>query len=222
MAVPGQRKPNAAMIKQKKASQKKQAMWGQIKLGSFEASFPQPRLPRILGSDRDLPSTNSVYPHIRLDVPMHQKIVNIVAGACAGVVPLDLTSINNWSRFQNLFREYAIVGARLEVRLNNVSTTAGIVTAFIDEQTSTPPTNQDALNRPRLDMLCGPLFVPRAYRLSWMPRDILDLDYTNVATTFTPAWLKVFTNVADLNTNAATTGQVIVTGTLALEFRGYL
>jgi len=211
------------MQKQKKKATKKAGPWGQIQLGGFRAEFPQPRIPRLLGSDRDLTNRNSVYPTVLLDVPITPQSGNIVAGAIASSVALDTTIIPAWAtRFQTLFREYAICGASLEIRLNNVSTTSGLVLAWMEESSSAAPVFADGVDKPRVDMTCGPLFVPRAYHIKWSPRDILDLDYSAVSTNFTPAWLKVFCNVANTFTAAGTTGQVLITGTLALTFRGYV
>lgn len=200
-----------------------QAPWGQITLGGFKAQFPRPRLPLRLGADSSLPQALSVYPQVNLDVPIIQQNLAIVAGVCASSVALDTTVIQDWAtRFAAVFREYAIVGARLELRMNNVAVTSGMAAAFLDEQSAAAPTPSNALNRPRLDMIVGPLFVPRAYRLDWTPRDILDLDYVAVGTNFTPVWLKVITDNGNFGTQNTTTGSIIVTGSLALSFRGYV
>lgn len=176
----------------------------------------------MLGSDRDLTVGNAVYPYVLLDVPIGPQAAAIAAGALAASVALDTALIPGWAtRFASLFREYAIVGASIEVRLNNVATTSGLVAAFLDEQSSAAPVAADMQDRPKLDMTCGPLFVPRAYRIKWKPRDLLDLDFVATGTNFTPVWLKLFASVANTYTNAATTGQVLVTGTLAFVFRGY-
>jgi len=197
--------------------------WGNIVLGGFKASFPQPRLPWRLGADSSLPQALSVYPTVNLDVPMIPINTAIVAGATALVSPIDLTQVFNFAaRFATLFREYAIVGARLEIRPQNISPAGGLIAAFLDEQSSAAPTGPNAVNRPRLDMTAGPLTVPRAYHLDWKPRDLLDLDYVSTATTFTPVWLKIYTDSANFFTPAAMTGQVLITGTIAFQFRGYV
>jgi len=197
--------------------------WGNIVLGGFKASFPQPRLPWRLGADTQLPQALSVYPNLALDVPIIPALATIAAGATALSLPLDLTQVFNFAlRFATLFREYAIVGARLEIRPQNVSPAGGIIAAFLDEQSAAAPTGPDAVNRPRLDMTAAPLTVPKAYHIDWKPRDILDLDYVSTATTFTPVWLKIYTDTANFFAPAAMTGQVIVTGTLAFQFRGYV
>jgi hypothetical protein len=214
------------MQKQKKSKAAKQAAntpWGQIRLGSFKAEFPQPRIPRLLGSASSLGQGGSVYPHVKLDVPITPQAAVLVAGAAAVAVPLDLTIINLFAtRFGGLFREYAIVGANLEVRPNNTINGAGFANVYIDEATGAAPTANEALDRPRLDVLFTQQFTKGAYMLQWSPRDLLDLDYTATGTTFTPAWLKVFASVAGTLTTATTTGQILITGSLAFDFRGYL
>jgi hypothetical protein len=164
-----------------------------------------------------------VYPRVKLDAPFKLSISSIAAGVLAASIPLDITQVLDWAtRFQTLFREYAIVGARMEIRVQNVSPAAGIVAAYIDEQAAAAPTATEAIHRPKLDMVAGPLTVPKSYHIDWTPRDILDLDFVSTATTFTPAWLKLYTDVGNFGANVAMTGQVIITGSLAFEFRGYV
>lgn len=199
-----------------------QGPWGQIRLGGFRAEFPQPRLPSILGSDRSLSSRNSVYPVIKLDVPLTPQKASIVAGVLATAIPLDTTVMALFGKLGAAFREYAIVGSRLEIRINNATVTAGIVMCYLDETTAAVPTASDAKDRPRLDVLVSPQFTQGSYRMGWTPRDLLDLDYVSTGTNFTPVWLKLFASVADTFTTATTAADVIVTGTMALEFRGYV
>lgn len=196
--------------------------WGQIALGGFRAEFPQPRLPFRLGADTALPRGLSVYPRVKLDVPIIMRNVAIAAGAVAYAGAIDTLSVQDWgTRYAAVFREYAIVGCRLELRPQNISPAAGICAAYMDEQSGAVPTAAEALARSRLDMTLAPLTVPKAYHLDWTPHDLLDLDFTAVGTNFQPVFLKIFANVANFGTSAAETGQILVTGSIAFEFRGY-
>ena len=196
--------------------------WGVVRLGGFRAEFPQPRLPFRLGADERLPQGLSVYPRVKMDVPIVTRIASIAAGTVSAVFPLDTTAVQAFStRFASLFREYAIVGARLELRVQNASPASGIIAAYLDEQSGAAGGGAEALARPRLDMVVGPLTVPKSYHLDWTPRDILDLDYVSTATNFTPVWLKIYGDPTSFGINASTTGSVLVTGSLAFEFRGY-
>jgi len=195
--------------------------WGQIRLGSFRAEFPQPRIPRLLGAAVRLPSGISVYPSVNLDVPIIPLAVNVAAGALAAVNPMDTTAMNAFAaRFGVVFNEYAIVGANLEVRVTDVTNPAGIAAVFLDEESNATPTSAQALNRPRLDILLNQQTTPQPYRISWVPRDLLDLDYVPTGTNFTPVFLKTFASSAT-GTTGSTTAQILITGSLALCFRGY-
>jgi hypothetical protein len=210
--------------KKNKSKQGKGSPWGQIQLGSFKAEFPQPRLPKLLGSAKALTNKTSVYPTISLDVPILQEVVSIAAGNAAGVVAIDISKISNFTtRFGALFKEYAIVGARFELRMNNVVQGAGVIGVYLDEISATAPGAGSTLDSARVDVLISPQFTAGgSYRIDWTPRDILDLDYVSTGTTFTPLYLKAFCNVASFNTLAATTGDLIITGALAIELRGYV
>jgi hypothetical protein len=163
---------------------------------------------------------------VKLDVPIETQVVAIAAGEVAAVVPLDLTQVNAFStRFATLFREYAIVGAALEIRpaINSAVTTyGGLCQCFIDEESNSAPIFNTASNRPRLDVSCQNLTEVEPYKIQWTPRDYLDLDFVAVATTFTPAWLKLWCDTASTGSNAGLSGSFIVTGTLAFDFRGYI
>ncbi len=182
-------------------------------------SFPKPRLPQLVGAAETLPAQLSVYPTINIDLPISYQQATIAAGAVAAVFNISDTIIASFpTRFVG-FREFLILGARFELRLNNVANTAGYVLAYIDEKSAGVPTGTEATSRPRLDMICGPLFDRKPYRLDWMPRDYLDLQYTTVGTSQTPAYLKVFGSTAT-GLVAGTTGEVIISGSLAIQFRG--
>jgi hypothetical protein len=206
----------------KHKKQERAAKWGEVRLGSFEMSFPKPRLPRIIGAAERLSARNSVYPNVRLDVPINPQLATISAGVLSGNTPLDTTIIDGFStRFATLFNEYAIVGARLEIRPNGIVNGGGLCLGYIDEESAAAPTASAALNRPHLDMQVATLTDVHVYRVDWKPRDYLDLDFTSTGVNFTPAWFKMICTIANTYTSSSTTGQFLVTGSLAFEFRGY-
>lgn len=212
------------MQKQKKNKKNSGAQaWGSVRLGEgFQLTFAKPRIPRLLGAAQVLPAGLSVYPVVNLDVPIQPISFSIVAGAVAGVQGIDPgTIVPSFSTKFAAFREWVLCGLRFEIRLNNVVNTQGVVVAYVDEKTSAAPTAAEALGHPRLDMQVAPLFERKPYIIDWIPRDLNDEAYTQVGTAFSPVYLKVFTNNANFVTGATTTGQVIVTGSLALQFRGY-
>jgi hypothetical protein len=188
-----------------------------------QLGIPVGRLPIRLGSDMRLPSTHSVYPQVDLDVPINLQTFNIAAGSAATALQINWNVIANPSRFQNLFDEYCIVGARLELRLacqSAATTYGGFIAAAMDEKDSVAPT-ATILNAPHLDVAANPMESPNHYYIDWKARDLADLVWTQSATTFTPVNLKMFCTPAGTATNSGLAAQLIITGTLAFAFRGY-
>jgi len=184
--------------------------------------IPVPRLPFLIGSATNLGVRDSVYPNVSFSIPILLNKVSLVAGACAGVVNLDLTQVNAFAtRFGALFREYAITGARLEIRIANVVNSAGVVIVFINEKQAGAPIAAEAQDSPHLEALVSSTESPSRHMVSWVPQDLLDLEWTVITTTFTPAYLKVWASVATTGTLAGTTADVLITGALQFGFRGW-
>ncbi len=186
--------------------------------------LPIPRLPRAIGSNKDLKVGDSIYPsRVNLDVPITPFQVTLVAGAVASSTALDSALLPTFSRFSNLFREYAIVGARLELRLLNVPGAAqgGFIAAALDESSNAAPT-ATILQAPHVEMMCsGYVTEVDAHLIDWKASDVTDLDWTITSTNLQPVWLKIFAATATTLTAAGNTASVLVTGALALSFRGY-
>jgi len=197
--------------------------WGQVSLGGFRMSFPKPRLPALLGAAKNLPAGLSVYPRVALDLPYIGSQTAIASGAVAAVIPIDLTGIANFAtRFGNTFKEYCVVGARFEIRCQGpIASQQGFFTATIDEKSSSVPTG-NVTDQARLDVLISTTESPNTHVVEWKPIDYLDLEWTAIGTTSTPAWLKLYASNAYTFTGAATTANIVVTGALSLEFRGFV
>ena len=185
-------------------------------------SIPIARLPLTLGSDRRLTSRTSVYPTVMLDVPLIVTRTAVAAGATASVYALAIAQIKDFAtRFGAVFDEYAIVGARLEVRINNIVNPQGFVTCYLDEKSSSAATAATALAAARLDMMVSVNEAPSRYNIDWVPQDYTDLSYSDIGTSYTPVYLKFFASNADTGTALTTTFDIMLTGTLAFTFRGY-
>jgi hypothetical protein len=185
-------------------------------------SFPAGRLPITLGSDRALSAVQSVYPRVRLDVPIIIQKLGIAAGATTTSTVIDKTMIQDWAtRFQTLFDEYCLVGADIEIRLSNFVSAQGVILFYLEEKSSAAATLASAMASPHLDVLVSATESPSRYRIKWVAQDLTDLAWSDTSTTVTPVYLKQFASNAGTGTGAATTFDVIISGTLAFEFRGY-
>jgi hypothetical protein len=189
----------------------------------LEVSLPVPRLPNRIGSDLRIGPSQAVYPPmVKLDAPLIPNVFTVATGTAAGVMPLDITNISAFSTtFAALFREYCIVGARLELRYLNTASPGGLLKAYIDEKSNSAPTSASSAKVAGLDIFQVNSESPNKYHIDWKCRDYDDLDWNVTATTFTPSWLKVYTD-ANFLTPVGGAGSVYITGSLALCLRGYI
>jgi hypothetical protein len=185
--------------------------------------LPVPRLPFLIGSDKNLSAGKSVYPKmVKLDFPIIPQFLTLATGALAQSIALNLTLINLGTPLASVFAEYAIIGAKLELRVNATATPQGIYLAFIDEKSGGAPTAAVALDAPHIEGAISNTESPSAHMISWKAADFLDLDWTSLTVSETPAWLKVFASTSATGTSASTGAQIMITGALALCLRGYV
>ncbi len=158
---------------------------------------------------------------VKLDAPVALANYNITAGATASVRAVDLSWIPSFSsRFGALFDEYAVVGADLEVSLSNVANAQGVLMALLDEKTSAAPT-AGVTNASRVDIRVDNYAQPTRHKIQWIAKDYLDLQWTDIGTTVTPVYLKLWADPTTTGTSASTTAIISITGTIAFCFRGY-
>lgn len=196
--------------------------WAVIKVGSFRLSFPQPRLPLLLGAD-NLSAQNTIYPaRVPLCVPGIVGTFSVAAGALAASQPIDTTLIQSFStRFATLFREYCIVGATIELRQNVGANPTGIAKFWVDEDSNATPTAAQANSRATIDIPILSTPVGKVYKIMWKPLDYLDLDWEDVGTNTQPAFLKAFTSTAT-GVSVTTTASFSYNVILSVDFRGYI
>ncbi len=211
--------------KKGKGKSKKQKVEQKLTImGPWGTTFTLPigRLPIKIGSDKDLSATQAIYPPmVKLDVPTAVQNYSIASGALAVSKPLDLTYIPNFAtRFGALFDEYCVVGAELEISVAAVVNGQGCLMASLDEKTPSVPTGA-VINAPRVDIRIDPFNQPVRHKLQWIAKDYLDLQWTDIGTTSTPVYLKLWADPTTTGTLNTSVGVVSVTGTLAFCFRGY-
>jgi hypothetical protein len=213
--------------KNKSMKKKDQVASGQmisVRSGRFLLEMPVPRLPRWLGTP-NLSASNSVYPRVDLDVPIACTNVSFTAGSLAEVFSIDNTAIPNFAtRFGATFKEFAIVGARLELRLTSATTPQGVLLAYIDELSNASPTATSVDYAHAEVPVVGSVVdsTGSIHKISWMAKSYADLTWDPIGTAGTVAYLKIFGNVANTGLNAATAGALMITGAYSVCFRGYI
>lgn len=192
----------------------------------FHLRFPTPRLPRILGNLNSLSSTNSVYPAcLSIDMPITPQNATVTSGAASGVFNIGLSALIGSTRFAKwaaVFREYCLVGLRLELSLTSTTNGQGFVVWSIDESSNTSP-GTEVLSQPHLELPLAPTVNGKnRVFLNWQPKDYEDLEWTNTGTGVNTAYFKCFASTANTFTGATTSANMMITGTVAVCFRGLL
>jgi hypothetical protein len=191
----------------------------------FKLDFPWPRLPSWIGTP-NLRANRSVYPRVDLDVPILVTSSAIVTGAIAAVINIDASQIFGFAtRFGSLFQEFAIVGARFEIRVSTAAAAQGMLLAFIDENSAATPTAAQALNRPHCEIPLTSSQVDSTGSLhivEWKAHSYADLTWDAVSTVGNVGYLKLFANIAQTGTQASTAADVLISGAFAICFRGYI
>lgn len=196
-----------------------------IRAGRFKLDMPMPRLPLWIGTP-NLRANVSVYPRLNLDVPIGISTIGIAAGAVAQVLNIDTSQVPNWAtRFGATFKEFAIVGARFELRVTEVTAAPqGMLLAYIDENSNAAPT-ATAVNYAHAEI---PLVNTSAdttgsiHKVEWVARSYADLTWDGIGTSGVVGYLKIFGNAANTGLSASTAGVVTVSGAFAVCFRGYI
>lgn len=192
--------------------------------GGFVLRFPIPRLPTWLGAASRLSANATVYPRVDLDLPIILQNVVVAAGAVASVIAIDPNVlVSAWnSRVANLFREYCVVGLRVEMSLTATSSAQGAVLVFIDETLATAP-NAGSAYVPHVEVpLVAYPGADQIQLLSYKPSgSYTDLVWVPTTATAAKQWLKFYASNATTATAAGTTATILVRGTIALCFRGY-
>jgi hypothetical protein len=191
--------------------------------GGFALRFPIPRLPSWLGAADRLQANAAVYPRVDLDFPIIIQALSVSAGAISSVIAVDPNVlVSSWSsRVQNLFREYCMVGLRLEFTLTGTTAGQGLVVVFVDETLATAP-NAGSLYVPHMEIPLVQSVTGRTQLLSYKPSgSYTDLDWIPCASTSSKQWIKLYANTATTGTSASTVATIMVRGTMALAFRGY-
>ncbi len=191
--------------------------------GGFALRFPVPRLPSWLGAADRLSANAAVYPRVDFDMPIVMSQQSVAAGAIANVLTIDPASlVGGWaSRFANTFREYCVVGFRLEITLNATTNAAGLILVFVDETLNTAP-NAGSLYTPHMEIPIISNPDGRNQYLDYKPSgSYTDLEWTPTVSTVARQWVKFYANNTWTGTGASTTATLVVRGTMAVAFRGF-
>lgn len=185
------------------------------------AGIPIARLPkRVERQYGKLNWKQSVAPQIfNIDLPINVTTFNVAAGAGTASVGLSDGAIPAFAtRFGSTFYEYCVVGARLEVVLNQTTNQAGVVAVYVDEKSAIANTAK-AKSGPHLSIPITQQSVGRVSTIEWKAQDYDDLLWNAIGTSFNAAYVNLITD-STFGTSGTTTCTGTISGSLALCFRG--
>lgn len=142
----------------------------------------------------------------------------VTTGVIAASYVINKSNIQSFgTRFSSTFDEYRIVQARFQIRCFS-STNPGVVTAFFDENSTGVPVLAEAQERYILNFSASS--VDKPHSLMWTAADPQDLLYNPIATGFTPATFKVYTDNANFGSSIVATDYFEVSISFRVQFRG--
>jgi hypothetical protein len=121
------------------------------------------------------------------------------------------------TRFGSTFDEYRVVQVQMKMKMFS-STNPGVVQAWIDENSTATATLAEAQERYVLSVSASS--VEDVHQLSWTASDPLDLQYSPIATSTTPASFKAYTDNANFGSSIVITDYFELEARFRIQFRG--
>jgi len=161
---------------------------------------------------------NQVTWQVKLPATPIKLTTTVTTGIVANSLNVSILGLNNFAtRFGATFVEYRIVRAQFVIRFFS-STNPGIIQFWIDEKSASAPTSTEALER--FVMSASAAQIDKACQLKWVCSDPLDLQYTAIGTSYTPATFKSYTNNTQFGSSIVATDYAEIIPHFTLQFRG--
>jgi hypothetical protein len=146
--------------------------------------------------------------------------VAVTTGLLAQSFQLDLTLVTNWSgRFPTLFEECRIVKARAIIDFFT-SSNPGLLKAYWDEKVPfTTPTVTSVSERSTFQSSLGG--VDRPLVMTWVPKNLNDLQYSVTSSPNIPAALCLYTDNANFGSPIVQQSVAALSIEYTVQFRGY-
>jgi hypothetical protein len=183
--------------------------------GAKKGKSPRGPVLRLERSYPNQPVVTHMVPcaSIPLSFTVTTGIVSAAIDFAATVAVLDWTP-----RFTQLYEEFRVVSGEASIQMMSSSNT-GVMCFFWDEKTSTAPTAGAANERALIRKSCSD--ITKAV-VTWHARDLADLAYQPIGTTYHPVFLKVYTDTANFNAPITAIPAVVISCRLIIQFRGFV
>lgn len=144
----------------------------------------------------------------------------VTTGVIAQRLPLGINNIVDFAtRFASTFEEYRLLSA--DYKITCVSASTGISKFWLEEKdVSSTPTLNESREKTHVNIPNTNANSKSQRIMKWRARDLLDLEYTDIATTVNPVSLSVYTDTATLGAPATVTALWLIEPMVTIEFRG--
>lgn len=148
-------------------------------------------------------------------------LTTVTTGVAAVALAISAGEVNGWAaRFGSTFEEFRITRCTTRLRMFS-STNPGVLTCWYDEKNTGAPTLNESESKPRLVDTFPCSSVDQVHKITWVPSDPLDLQYTATSTTsVVPVTFKVYTNAADWGAPIVATQVAHIDQEYIVQFRG--
>lgn len=156
---------------------------------------------------------------LQLEAAANLLSTTVTTGVIASVYSISSAAITGFAtRFGSTFDEYRILKAVF--RITPVSASTGISKMWFDEKSNSAPTVNESLERTSQPMANTNANSKSCNRMTWVARDLLDLQYLPIGTATTVVNHKVYTDSGNWAAPIAVTALWIIEPILTVEFRG--
>jgi len=143
----------------------------------------------------------------------------ITTGVISALAAVGTGAITSFAaRFGSTFDEYRVLGANLKI--TPVAASTGVSKLWFDEKSNAAASLVDSQERNALALANTNAMSKSQAVMKWRARDLLDLQYTPIATATTPVYWKLYTDTANWGAPVAVTALWLVEVDTIIEFRG--
>lgn len=144
----------------------------------------------------------------------------VTTGVIASRLPIGINNITDFAaRFGTTFEEYRILSASYKIVCISAST--GLTKMWLEEKdVLSTPTLNESREKTHQNFPNSNNNAKSQRTMRWRARDLLDLEYQPIATTFNPVSLSIYTDTATLGAPATVTALWVIEPMVTIEFRG--
>jgi len=157
----------------------------------------------------------------RLTIPGTPVLLSttVTSGLIASTQAVQKTSISSFAtRFATTYDEYRFVGCNYKCRA--VGPNPGVGVVWFDEKSNSTATLTDSQEKTGRRFPFNSGNSKSDFVMRWRANDLVDLQWSAIATTQTPAYFKIYSDNANYGASIVATPYLLIEPEYIVEFRG--